>query len=206
MKGLWESTISCLDNTDSPSGSPSIYTLETPIPADLFASVVSVWCSLDAGIGPGGKRVNLHDDTNELASVMCEAVETNSTVVLEIDDISTSGLVNIEARTSHDLQPQHFGVIPLVPDGVLFAFLVAPIGPHRSYDPLYEEFFELVKNAVETQISRFKLAEKVEGQDRQAKRASITLGQSELKFQRFAKRSTTGLVMINLDGNVCHLL
>jgi len=79
-----------------------------------------------------------------------------------------------------------------------FAFLVVAISPHRRYG----QFFELVKNILETQTSRVRLSEEVERQDQLVKEATLDFQRSELKFLRFAERSIAGLAIVDIDCNI----
>jgi hypothetical protein len=208
MTALWRSTLAGLSNDSKDIGLALVYTLDNAVPANSSVTKGSLWCSLETSIGLGTgqglarQKVDLQGDTDGFAPTMLGALKTNSTLVLEANDILMSGHLDATIWTLHKVPPQQFVIIPLVSDGVAFAFLVAAISPYRRYGPLYEEFFEIVRNILETQISRVRLAQEVERQDQLARQATLDLQRSELKFHRFSERSIAGLAIIDIDCNV----
>ncbi|KAI1817047.1 hypothetical protein GGS20DRAFT_575124 [Poronia punctata] len=207
LKELWINTLAGLTNDSKDIGIALIYTLDEIVPADS-ASKANIRCSLETTIGLGAEqalarpKIQLDGNTNGFAPAMLSALETDSMLVLEADDILNDGFFNPVAWVMHEVPPRQFVVIPLISEGMAFAFLVVAISPYRRYGPLYEEFFELVKNILETQISRVRLSKEVERQDQLVKEATLDYQRSELKFLRFAERSIAGLAIVDVDCNL----
>ncbi|KAI0154551.1 hypothetical protein GGR57DRAFT_491970 [Xylariaceae sp. FL1272] len=85
----------------------------------------------------------------------------------------------------------------------LMAFLVVALNPYRRYDHVCQQFLELVANILSAQYTIIKLTEEVDHRGEMARCASLNLQHSELKFTRFAARSTAGLAMVIFANDAC---
>ncbi|KAI0391560.1 hypothetical protein F5Y17DRAFT_468155 [Xylariaceae sp. FL0594] len=208
LRELWRNTLAGLTSESKDIGSAMIYTLDPIVPADCSVLEATIRCSLETSAGLGAEPVlakpvlNLTAGTDGFASTMLDAIETDSIFVVEAADMPPDGFLTPNAKVADEVPSRQFVVIPLVSEGMAFAFLIVAISPYRRYGPLYQEFFELVKNILEAQISRVRLSEEVERQDQLVKEATLDFQRSETKFLKFAERSVAGLAILDTDYNL----
>ncbi|KAI1264426.1 hypothetical protein F5Y18DRAFT_436848 [Xylariaceae sp. FL1019] len=202
---LWSNAIAGLqDNEDLPL--IMIYELETGNATNGAVDEEAYRLTRSTGLTPGHSlargRVHVRRDRAGFAPFMWQALDTGSIVVLGVDNPCLSGLVEDVLLSSYDHPPEQFAIIPLMWYDNAVGFLVVAINPYRRYDHVYQQFLERVGDILSAQYTHIKLTEEVDHRGEIARRASLSLQHSELKFSRFAGRSTAGLAMVDLKGNI----
>lgn len=97
-------------------------------------------------------------------------------------------------------------MLPLRSSEKVEAILILGLNPRLLFTDRYQAFIQTIRSILSSQIVRLRSAEEDQLRDSTAESPFPSGEVGELKFARFAERSTLGLALFDTYGKVCDIL
>lgn len=212
LEDLWQATLSALTNVEKDLPLVLLYSVESQ-PSLAFAASPSrphFTCHLEGTNGvqcdhPMAKEyIYAQHDLDGLAPEVLRALMKEEILVLKASDPGLRGLLDGIGWQGYGLPSCEFAIVPVKVDDSIPAFFIVGLNPYRRYNELYHGFLEILGEVIAPQISKIKLSQEVQRRAEIARKAMSDFESSNLRFNKFAERSSVGLAVAGVDRNITY--
>ncbi|KAK5327090.1 hypothetical protein LTR70_001832 [Exophiala xenobiotica] len=206
FKDLWRVTVETLAENDRDVPFALLYCDDSSLrfgsPA-IYRSFEVVGCiGLSQSHPLRSQEVDLDADLNGLSAAIHEAVGHMRTVVISADDADVATLLSDVQWKGSGVPSKQFAVVPIAGGSKTPAALVIGINPHRRYNSWYQSFLEMISDVLASSMSKIRLSNELKYRAEIATKATRDFQRTEMRFSRFANRSTVGLAVTDLAGKI----
>lgn len=146
--------------------------------------------------------INLEATDEGFSAAIREAVRNTCPLNVSADDPSIRAYMQgIEWRGTETPCTQ-FVVVPIMTGKEIPIVMVIGINPYRMYNSWYQDFVRTLSDTLASQVSKLQLSEELKHSAEVASKATRNFEQSEMRFSRFASRSSVGLAVSDMKGKV----
>ncbi|KAH8204277.1 hypothetical protein TruAng_001563 [Truncatella angustata] len=210
LKHLWAATLDGLSINEKDTPFALLYTVKEQMSLTGPPSRPNYTCRLEGSIGVSSDHavakeyLDAQYDLDGFAPKVLAAITADEMLVLKADDPQVNSLLNGISWKGHGLPSHELVIVPLKADDEIAAFFIIGLNPYRRYNKLYQDFLRSLADVMGPQISKLILAEEVQRRAEIARKAESDFAQSELRFARFAERSTFGLAVAGRDKHITY--
>jgi PAS domain-containing protein len=210
FEDLWQTTLSSLAEDEKDLPLVLLYSVEEQSSLASAPSSRHFTCHLAGsnGIQPDHPLargcIDARHDVDGLASEVVKALAKDEIRILKTSDPRLRGLMDGVGWRGYGLSSYESAIVPIKVDGTASAFILVGLNPYRRYNEAYHEFLQIIGEVLGPQISKIRLSEEVMRRAEVARKATSDFHKSELRFDKFAKRSSVGLAVAGADRNLMY--
>lgn len=146
--------------------------------------------------------VDLDADSHGFSSAIREAVSQMRTVVISSESTNIAKSLSDVQWKGVGVPCKQLAVVPVSSGSKIPAAVVIGINPYRRYNSWYQQFLEMISDVLASSMSKIYLSRELEYRAEIASRNARDAQRTEMRFSRFAARSTVGFAVTDLTGNV----
>lgn len=148
------------------------------------------------------RSIDLEANDTGFAPTIRKAVQSKRPISVLADDPNIRDHVTGIKWRGSDTPCSQFVVMPIMAGTEIALALVMGINPYRTYNTLYTDFVRTISDVLASNVSKLKLSEEIKHSAELASKATLDFKRSEMRFSRFASRTSSGLVVADLEGQV----
>lgn len=210
LKELSAATVSGLGANDKDAPFVLLYSVKEQISLAAPPSRPNYICRLEDSFGVESchylakEYLDAQYDVDGLAPRVLEAFTSDEPLVLEAADPQLASLLDGINWKGHGSPSHQLAVLPLRSEDDIVSLFIIGLNPYRRYNEMYRSFLQSITEVLGPQVSRIKLSEEVQRRVEVAEKATSDFEKSEERFTRFAERSTIGLAVAGVDGQIMY--
>lgn len=148
------------------------------------------------------KSIDLEGTAQGFSSAIREAIRNVRPFTISADDASIQEYMHGIDWRGTETPCTQFVVVPIMAGTEISMVMVIGINPYRMYNSWYQDFVRSLSDALASQVSKLQLSQELKHSAEVASKATRNFEQSEMRFSRFASRSTVGLAVSTMEGQV----